>query len=77
MPQLFDGDSLAAMRGVRRVFDPAERMNPGKVVPVHACREWAGVTNAGRSPGRSPTPDESPEELLTPGASPGKVREVR
>jgi len=45
MPLLFDGDSLAAMRGVRRVFDPAERVNPGKVIPLHACREWAGVTN--------------------------------
>jgi len=43
MPWIFDGDALAAMRAVRRVFDPAERVNPGKVVPVHACREWAGV----------------------------------
>ncbi len=43
MPLVFGGDSLGAMRGVRRVFDPAERANPGKVVPVHACREWAGV----------------------------------
>ncbi len=43
MPLVFSGDSLGAMRGVRRVFDPAERANPGKVVPVHACREWAGV----------------------------------
>jgi glycolate oxidase subunit GlcD len=43
MPLAFDGDALAAMRAVRRVFDPHERMNPGKVVPVHACREWAGV----------------------------------
>jgi glycolate oxidase subunit GlcD len=40
MPKLFDPDSLAAMRAVRRVFDPDERVNPGKVVPVHACREW-------------------------------------
>jgi glycolate oxidase len=40
MPLIFDGESLAAMRGVRRVFDPAERVNPGKVVPLHACREW-------------------------------------
>jgi len=46
MPLLFDGDSLAAMRGVRRVFDPAERVNPGKVVPIHACREWAGVSKS-------------------------------
>lgn len=40
MPLIFDADSLAAMRSVRRVFDPSERVNPGKVVPVHACREW-------------------------------------
>ena len=43
MPLVFDGDTLAAMRAVRRVFDPTERVNPGKVVPVHACREWTGV----------------------------------
>ncbi|HEX9611864.1 MAG TPA: FAD-linked oxidase C-terminal domain-containing protein [Gemmatimonadales bacterium] len=43
MPQLFDGDSLAAMREVKRVFDPDERLNPGKVVPIHACREWGQV----------------------------------
>ena len=46
MPLIFDGDALAAMRAVRRVFDPEERMNPGKVVPIHACREWAGVRSA-------------------------------
>ena len=43
MPLVFDGDALAAMRAVRRVFDPAERVNPGKVIPIHACREWTGV----------------------------------
>jgi glycolate oxidase subunit GlcD len=42
MPWIFDGEALAAMRSVRRVFDPAERVNPGKVVPLHACREWTG-----------------------------------
>ena len=46
MPLVFDGDSLAAMHAVRRVFDPDERVNPGKVIPVHACREWGGVRNA-------------------------------
>src|SRR5881396_2926101 len=46
MPLIFDGDALAAMRAVRRVFDPEERVNPGKVVPIHACREWSGVRNA-------------------------------
>src|SRR5882724_6158933 len=46
MPLIFDGDALAAMRAVRRVFDPDERVNPGKVVPIHACREWSGVRSA-------------------------------
>lgn len=41
MRLVFDGDTLAVMRAVRRVFDPRELANPGKVVPVHACREWA------------------------------------
>jgi glycolate oxidase subunit GlcD len=40
MPLIFDAETLGAMRAVRRVFDPAERANPGKVVPIHACREW-------------------------------------
>ncbi len=40
MPLIFDGDTLAAMRAVRRAFDANELANPGKVVPVHACREW-------------------------------------
>jgi FAD/FMN-containing dehydrogenase len=40
MPWIFDANALTAMRAVRRVFDPAERVNPGKVVPIHACREW-------------------------------------
>jgi len=48
MPLIFDGDSLAAMRAVRRVWDPEERVNPGKVVPVHACREWSQARNVER-----------------------------
>jgi glycolate oxidase subunit GlcD len=47
MPLIFDGDSLAAMRAARRVWDPGERVNPGKVIPVHACREWAATRRAG------------------------------
>ena len=43
MPWIFDPDTLAAMRAVRQAFDPAELANPGKVVPVHACREWTAV----------------------------------
>jgi len=46
MPLIFDPESLGAMQAVRRVFDPKERVNPGKVVPVHACREWTSMRNA-------------------------------
>ncbi|MGN6392065.1 MAG: FAD-binding oxidoreductase [Gemmatimonadales bacterium] len=46
MPWIFDAETLAAMRAVRQVFDPAERANPGKVVPVHACREWRSARSA-------------------------------
>jgi len=40
MDELFDPPTLAAMCDVRTVFDPGHRANPGKVVPVHSCREW-------------------------------------
>jgi len=40
MPLIFDPVSLEAMCAVRRVFDPAQRANPGKVVPIHYCREY-------------------------------------
>ena len=53
MPWIFDGTALAAMRAVRRVFDPTEMVNPGKVVPVHACREWAGQGGRGSRGGRA------------------------
>ena len=46
MSKLFDDDSLAMMCAVREAFDPAKRANPGKVVPVHACREWHGTPAA-------------------------------
>jgi FAD/FMN-containing dehydrogenase len=57
MPLIFDAESLGAMLAVRRVFDPEERVNPGKVVPVHACREWAA--NPGRKPGVDHNPNGS------------------
>jgi len=40
MPMIFDDATLAAMCDVRVAFDPAGRANPGKVVPIRACREW-------------------------------------
>ena len=48
MPLIFDSESLGAMQAVRRVFDPEELVNPGKVVPIHACREWSHVRRDGR-----------------------------
>ncbi len=46
MPLIFDSETLGAMRAVRRAFDPAERANPGKVIPMHACREWLATPAA-------------------------------
>ena len=40
MDLIFSPESLAAMCQLRDVFDPERRANPGKVVPVHSCREW-------------------------------------
>jgi glycolate oxidase subunit GlcD len=40
MDRLFSPESLAAMCALREVFDPSHRANPGKVVPIHSCREW-------------------------------------
>ena len=40
MPLIFDQTTLDLMCDVRGVFDPDGRANPGKVVPVRACREW-------------------------------------
>jgi glycolate dehydrogenase FAD-linked subunit len=57
MPLVFDAESLGAMHAVRRVFDPYQRVNPGKVIPLHACREWSGWTDPGRKPGVGPKPD--------------------
>jgi glycolate oxidase subunit GlcD len=41
MDLIFSPPSLAAQCRLREVFDPGRRLNPGKVVPVHSCREWA------------------------------------
>jgi glycolate oxidase subunit GlcD len=49
MPMLFDEPTLAAMCDLRTAFDPLRRANPGKVIPIHSCREWSAVP-ALRSP---------------------------
>jgi len=59
MPLIFDPESLGAMQAVRRVFDPKERVNPGKVVPVHACREWSGTWNSERGTRNGSSPVSS------------------
>lgn len=46
MELIFSADSLAAMCSLREVFDPQRRANPGKVVPVHSCREWHAAPSA-------------------------------
>jgi glycolate oxidase subunit GlcD len=45
MDQLFTDQTLRAMCDLRDVFDPKRRANPGKVVPMRSCREWAGQPN--------------------------------
>ena len=52
MPMIFDAPSLAAMCDVRRVFDPEQRANPRKVIPLHHCNEWRrGPAGPGPSAG--------------------------
>ena len=55
MEMIFSPDSLAAMCALREVFDPDRRSNPGKVVPVHACREWH-MAPAAREPKHAGVP---------------------
>jgi glycolate oxidase subunit GlcD len=40
MDRIFTPETLSAMCGLRDAFDPDRRANPGKVVPIHSCREW-------------------------------------
>ena len=46
MESIFSENSLNAMCELRGVFDPDRRANPGKVVPIHSCREWNSVASA-------------------------------
>ena len=40
LPLIFDENTLGAMRAVRRVFDPMDVANPGKVLPAQGIPEW-------------------------------------
>src|SRR4051812_20553226 len=46
MDSLFSPATLGAMCALRDVFDPNRRANPGKVVPMHSCREWHAAPSA-------------------------------
>jgi glycolate oxidase subunit GlcD len=46
MESIFSETSLNAMCELRGVFDPDRRSNPGKVVPIHSCKEWNAVASA-------------------------------
>jgi len=48
MDLIFSPDSLSTMCALREVFDPERRCNPGKVVPLHACKEWHAAPAARR-----------------------------
>jgi glycolate oxidase subunit GlcD len=54
MDRIFSPASMDAMCRLRDVFDPERRCNPGKVVPVHSCREWH-ATPSGRDGGGTGT----------------------
>jgi glycolate oxidase subunit GlcD len=43
MEDIFSAPSLNAMCELRSAFDPERRSNPGKVVPIHSCKEWHAV----------------------------------
>lgn len=46
MESIFSESSLNAMCELRGVFDPEHRANPGKVIPIHSCKEWNAVASA-------------------------------
>jgi FAD/FMN-containing dehydrogenase len=62
MESIFSEASLNAMCELRGVFDPDHRANPGKVVPIHSCKEWNAVASArGTREIREPTSPLSAE----------------
>lgn len=60
MESIFPETSLNAMCELRSVFDPERRSNPGKVVPVHSCREWHAAPSARRAEIQPPPLEAEP-----------------
>jgi glycolate oxidase subunit GlcD len=56
MESIFPAASLNAMCELRSVFDPDRRSNPGKVVPMHSCKEWHGVKSTRDLPAERESP---------------------
>ena len=56
MESIFSESSLKAMCELRGVFDPERRSNPGKVVPLHSCKEWNAVAAVRLRTRMSPPP---------------------
>ena len=71
MESIFSESSLNAMCELRSVFDPERRSNPGKVVPVHACKEWHAIPSARLHPENSRAGEPPPlsAEPARPSAS--------
>ena len=63
MESIFSGASLNAMCELRGVFDPQRRSNPGKVVPIHACKEWHAVPSGRLQTAASPPEMHEPRPL--------------
>jgi glycolate oxidase subunit GlcD len=55
MTLVFDAETLGIMRSVRRAFDPRELANPGKMLPLHRCREWKLSAEEARANERAPS----------------------
>jgi glycolate oxidase subunit GlcD len=72
MEHLFSADTLDAMCRVRAAFDPERRANPGKVVPVHSCREWYGpaATRAGGESAGNGARGDAPSHTSSSRATP-------
>ncbi len=61
MELIFDDDTLECMCAIRKVFDPTGLANPGKILPVRVCREWAGpATHVAAAPAPAPAGGGAP-----------------
>jgi glycolate oxidase subunit GlcD len=73
MESIFSDTSLNAMCELRSVFDPQRRSNPGKVVPIHSCKEWNAVASVRGAASLTEPPPLSAE----PGHPSARARDLR